>query len=121
MAKKKPASPSGSESGQSMVDDERFEVQDQDEDAMAEEEAGPSRPKTQIKKKKHGIIYISSIPKYMTVSILREFLSEHADIGRVYLQAANGQNASKDERKMAFYILAWLYLISFSPQMVTRR
>lgn len=106
MAKKKPALPSGSESDQSMVEDERFTVadeeQDQDEDFMAEEEspkAGPSKPLKQIKKKKHGIIYISSIPKYMTVSILREFLGEHADIGRVYLQAANGQNAGKDERK----------------------
>lgn len=38
------------------------------------------------KKKKRGIIYISSIPKHMTVMILREMLNQYAKIGRVFLQ-----------------------------------
>lgn len=45
-------------------------------------------PEISTKKKKRGIVYISSIPKYMTVSILREHLGRYASIGRVYLQAA---------------------------------
>lgn len=49
------------------------------------EEGEPEVPK---KKKKRGIVYISSIPKYMTVAILREYLGRYASIGRVYLQAA---------------------------------
>lgn len=53
-----------------------------DETEVAQE---PNVPK---KKKKKGIVYISSIPKFMTVSILREQLGRYATIGRVYLQAA---------------------------------
>lgn len=43
----------------------------------------PSAPK---KKKKRGIIYLSTIPKYMNVSILREMLGKYATVGRVFLQ-----------------------------------
>lgn len=45
-------------------------------------------PEIPKKKKKRGIVYISSIPKFMTVAILRENLGRYASIGRVYLQAA---------------------------------
>lgn len=45
-------------------------------------------PEIPKKKKKRGIVYISTIPKYMTVAILREYLERYASIGRVYLQAA---------------------------------
>lgn len=38
------------------------------------------------KKKKRGILYLSSIPKYMNVTILREMLSQYAKIGRIFLQ-----------------------------------
>lgn len=45
-------------------------------------------PEIQTKKKKRGILYISTIPKFMTVAILREHLGRYGSIGRVYLQAA---------------------------------
>lgn len=38
------------------------------------------------KKRKPGIIYISSIPKHMNVTLIREYLSPFGDIGRVFLQ-----------------------------------
>lgn len=79
----------------SMDSDERFKMDHEEESEVEEKNAPTQTPAKQIKKKKHGIIYISSIPKYMTVSILREFLTEHADVGRIYLQAASGQK--KDE------------------------
>lgn len=41
-----------------------------------------------VKKRKKGIIYLSSIPKYMNVTKLRELLGEYGEIGRVYLQPA---------------------------------
>ena len=41
------------------------------------------------KKKKRGIIYLSSIPKYMNVTKVREIFSEYGEIGRVYLQLAD--------------------------------
>lgn len=80
--------------------DDRFTADTDEEDSAQE---GPSEETAQerIKTKKHGIIYISSIPKYMTVSILREFLSEHAKVGRIYLQArSSGQKSAKDEGKI---------------------
>jgi len=42
--------------------------------------------------KKKGIIYLSSIPKYMNVTKVREFLGEYGDIGRVFLQPASNRN-----------------------------
>lgn len=57
--------------------------------------AGPSKVRTAsegsetekpAKKKKRGIIYVSSIPKHMNVTIMREMLSQYAKLGRVFLQ-----------------------------------
>lgn len=52
-----------------------------------EKAAGPSGlDENPSKKKKRGILYLSSIPKYMNVTILREMLSQYAKIGRIFLQ-----------------------------------
>lgn len=40
------------------------------------------------RKKKHGIIYLSTIPKHMTVAIAREMFGQHAKIGRMFFQPA---------------------------------
>lgn len=37
------------------------------------------------KMKKPGLIYISNIPKHMNVAILKEFLEEYGEVGRIYL------------------------------------
>lgn len=42
--------------------------------------------------KKKGIVYLSSIPKYMNVTKLRELLGEYGEIGRVFLQPASNRN-----------------------------
>lgn len=81
----------GSESEESENSNEK-EQMDTDEDENVsenEEQAGPSGLEAENaseKKKKRGIIYLSSIPKYMNVTILREMLSEYAKIGRIYLE-----------------------------------
>lgn len=69
---------------------------DENEDLDVDEpQAGPSKQRNlsetsaddqSAKKKKRGIIYISTIPKYMNVSILREMLGQYAVINRVFLQ-----------------------------------
>lgn len=38
------------------------------------------------KKKKSGIIYVSSIPRHMNVAILRELFSEFGAVGRIFLE-----------------------------------
>lgn len=45
-----------------------------------------SEPEKPAKKKKRGIIYVTSIPKHMNVTIMREMLSQYAKLGRVFLQ-----------------------------------
>lgn len=38
------------------------------------------------KKAKRGIIYLSTIPKYMNVTMIREIFSAYGEVDRVYLQ-----------------------------------
>lgn len=38
------------------------------------------------KKKKRGIVFLSTIPPYMNVAKIREIFSKYGDIGRIYLQ-----------------------------------
>lgn len=61
-----------------------------DSEPESEEPTAANRSKvklvTPLKKKKTGIIYISSIPKHMNVTILRELLEPYGDVGRIYLQ-----------------------------------
>ncbi|XP_047520003.1 pre-rRNA-processing protein esf2-like [Pieris napi] len=40
------------------------------------------------KKRKRGIIYLSTIPPYMNVAKIREIFSEFGEIGRIYLQSS---------------------------------
>ncbi|CAH3972314.1 unnamed protein product [Pieris brassicae] len=40
------------------------------------------------KKRKRGIIYLSTIPPYMNVAKIRENFSEFGEIGRIYLQSS---------------------------------
>lgn len=76
---------SESEATENEPENQEMDVDDDENDA----EAGPSGSESaeaSAKKKKRGIIYISSIPKYMNVTILREMLSQYAKIGRIFLQ-----------------------------------
>lgn len=50
---------------------------------FVESENGPD-----TKKRKRGIVYLSSIPKYMNIAKIRELFSVYGKIGRVYLQLA---------------------------------
>jgi len=40
------------------------------------------------KRKKRGIIYLSSLPKYMNVTTVREIFSEYGTVKRIFLQPA---------------------------------
>ncbi|XP_059481180.1 activator of basal transcription 1-like [Neocloeon triangulifer] len=63
------------------------DIEDQEmEDSEETEEATEKKNKT-------GILFMPTIPPYMTVTILREMLGQFGEIGRVYLQ--------EDERAVA--------------------
>ncbi|KAL6440130.1 hypothetical protein ACFW04_003027 [Cataglyphis niger] len=54
------------------------------------------------KKVKRGIIYLSTIPKYMNVTMIREIFSAYGKVDRVYLQLAENEAQSiKKKRKKA--------------------
>ncbi|CAG4988902.1 unnamed protein product [Colias eurytheme] len=40
------------------------------------------------KKRKRGIIYLSTIPPYMNVAKIREIFTEFGEVGRIYLQSS---------------------------------
>ncbi|XP_037028560.1 activator of basal transcription 1-like [Bradysia coprophila] len=67
-----------------------------------------SEPEAPKKKKKRGIVYISSIPKFMTVAILREQLGRYASIGRVYLQAAETKENAKKRKIRRHFTEGWV-------------
>lgn len=51
-----------------------------------------SKPEEEIikkKKRKRGIVYLSSIPKYMNVALIKNLFGEYGSVGRVYLQLSD--------------------------------
>lgn len=73
------------------------ENEETEEDQNMEESEEENETKKQIlakpeKKKKRGIIYLSTIPRYMNVTKIREIFSAYGEIGRVYLQLADSGN-----------------------------
>ncbi|XP_043262074.1 activator of basal transcription 1-like [Colletes gigas] len=60
-------------------------------ESIESEEIVQGENATETKKRKRGIIYLSSIPKYMNIAKIREILSEYGEIGRVYLQLAENE------------------------------
>ena len=52
-------------------------------------EPGPSKPKGLVsapKKHKRGIIYLSTIPRFMNVAKVREIFSQFGEVDRIFLQ-----------------------------------
>lgn len=46
---------------------------------------------TEVKRQKRGIVYLSSIPKYMSIAKIREMFSLYGEVGRMYLQLAQNE------------------------------
>ncbi|XP_049278865.1 uncharacterized protein LOC125761608 [Anopheles funestus] len=70
-------------------------------------------PLLKQKKKKAGVIYISSIPKHMNVTILRSLLEPFGEIGRIYLQPTlkGGKpklKTAQGKRAMIQYTEGWV-------------
>ena len=76
-----------SDNEQQTEDENEMEVED-DESEDSKMYIKPLSNLQSTKKKKRGIIYLSTIPKYMNVIKVREIFSQYGEIGRVYLQLA---------------------------------
>uniref|UniRef100_A0A2M3ZJ22 Activator of basal transcription 1 n=1 Tax=Anopheles braziliensis TaxID=58242 RepID=A0A2M3ZJ22_9DIPT len=75
-----------------------------------------------VKKNMAGIIYISSVPKHMNVTILRELLDPYGEVGRIYMQPAKKGNTvrkrtAKGKRAMLQYTEAW---VEFSRRRIAK-
>ncbi|KAL1376054.1 hypothetical protein pipiens_017107 [Culex pipiens pipiens] len=105
------------EEQESAADSDEQPESDANDDDDQEEPAATKRSKlklvTPLQKKKPGIVYISSIPKHMNVTILRELLEPYGDVGRIYLQPERKDGAvkkrtAKGKRAMIRYTEGWV-------------
>lgn len=60
-----------------------------EDESQTQEEVAKTKVKKSAKKNKRGIIYLSTIPKYMNVTLIREIFSVYGKVDRVYLQLAD--------------------------------
>lgn len=68
--------------------DKDTDVEHSEVDAEKQIDDEALKPVAAAKKKKRGIIYLSTIPKHMTVSIARDMFNQYADVGRMFFQPA---------------------------------
>ncbi|XP_047364510.1 activator of basal transcription 1-like [Vespa velutina] len=61
-----------------------------------------------FKKKKSGIIYLSTIPKYMNITKVREIFSTYGKVGRVYLQLAENMEVVKKRKPVKHFTEGWV-------------
>ncbi|XP_011861027.1 PREDICTED: activator of basal transcription 1-like [Vollenhovia emeryi] len=67
--------------------------------SLARKEIAKTEVERLCKKVKRGIIYLSTIPKYMNVTMIREMFSDYGQVGRVYLQLADNEAHSMKHKK----------------------
>lgn len=77
----------------------------EENDATDTEPTASSTSQPPVKKRKRGIIYLSTIPKHMTVAIAREMFSQYAEIGRMFFQPETKMNGL---RNIVFFQLQFL-------------
>lgn len=78
------------------------------------------KPDDPPKKKKRGIIYLSTIPKHMTVSIAREMFSQYADVVRMFFQPSTKSNDGKSTLLYGLFLFKKC-VHSFQTNRVTRK
>ncbi|KAF7386552.1 hypothetical protein HZH68_013684 [Vespula germanica] len=61
-----------------------------------------------LKKKKSGIIYLSTIPKYMNITKVREIFSTYGKVGRVYLQLPENLEIGKRRKPVKHFTEGWV-------------
>ncbi|TGZ51357.1 activator of basal transcription 1 [Temnothorax longispinosus] len=66
---------------------------------QVEKELAKAKVEKLSKKAKRGIIYLSTIPKYMNITMIQEMFSAYGKVGRVYLQLADNEIQSVKRRK----------------------
>lgn len=71
----------------------------ENESTQIQKETVEVRAEKPGKKVKRGIIYLSTIPKYMNIMMIREMFSAYGKVGRIYLQLADNETQSAKHKK----------------------
>lgn len=73
---------------------------DEDDESCAQNDGStmePAEAATATKgKRKHGIVYLSTIPKHMTVAIARNMFEQYAAVGRMFFQPNDSKSDNPD-------------------------
>jgi ESF2/ABP1 family protein len=68
---------------------ENDQQQTEEDDEMEDDQEQPSKSNfvtAPSKKRKQGIIYISSLPKNLNVAMIRELFEKYGEVKRIFLQ-----------------------------------
>ncbi|XP_012257265.1 activator of basal transcription 1-like [Athalia rosae] len=93
-----------------------FQSDDIEEEILTDSNDGTSKNalgSQEGRKKKRGIVYLSTIPKYMNVTKVREIFSEYGELGRIYLQPAvakveEGKKVKKKKTPAKHFTEGWV-------------
>ncbi|KAK4305463.1 hypothetical protein Pmani_022646 [Petrolisthes manimaculis] len=80
------------------------------EEGTSEDKRGEIVEK-KVKRRKPGIVYLSSIPPNMNVSKIREYFGKFGELGSIFLQATNADDVVTDKtkkRKAQHYSEGWI-------------
>jgi ESF2/ABP1 family protein len=89
------SSPSRGDKNGEDVDEAELETNSDEEmrpvECVDDTESAVDKPLTKVvdtskKKKKAGVMYLSTVPQSMTVAQLRQFMSQFGEVGRIFLQ-----------------------------------
>lgn len=85
-------------------------MSEEDQDEIAEQADIASSSKISEKKKKKplkpGIVYLSSIPYFVTVRRCRDLLGKYGEIGQIYLASETRINSAGKKQKR--YVEGWI-------------
>lgn len=76
--------------------DDEDDISGAEEESVEKVETKPKKSKKKLKEA--GIIYLSRIPAYMSVKVIREMLGHYGEIGRLFLQP--NEKASKKKNRV---------------------
>lgn len=81
--------------------------ENQDESSQQQQDsASCSKISDKKKKQSPGIVYLSSIPYFVTVRRCKELLGQYGEIGQIYLASETKINSAGKKRKR--YIEGWI-------------
>jgi RNA recognition motif-containing protein len=87
------------------IPEEASEDEIQDSDNSMKPESSNKKIVKLPKKKKQGIIYVSSLPKNLNVAMIREMFEKYGEVKRIFLQPKEKMGKNQMFKKMLKHLL----------------